>query len=77
MKKEINMKNKKGFSLIELLIVVAIIFICIVIIIPRFTTLKERKDCNICQSYEKRLDLLQKQYDKHVDKHVDVKHNKK
>lgn len=63
------MKNKKGFTLIELIIVVVMMCIIALIIAPIIIDNK-RSDCRICQTYEKKLEIINKQYQKHIkEKH--------
>ncbi len=61
-------RNQKGFTLIDLMIVVAIIGILASLTAGFISGKTKKTDCRICQTYEKKLTNIEKQWDKHITK---------
>ncbi len=73
------MKNKKGFTMAELLIVVAIIAVLVAIAIPVFTTQLEKSRCatdiaNLRSSYAEAVASALTEQDSGVGTEYDVRH---
>ncbi|MBD3296899.1 MAG: prepilin-type N-terminal cleavage/methylation domain-containing protein [Candidatus Omnitrophica bacterium] len=50
------MKNKKGFTLVEIMVVVAIISLVVSIVMPNFLKARETASANVCISNLKHID---------------------
>ncbi|MBN2797029.1 MAG: type II secretion system protein [Clostridia bacterium] len=54
--------NKKGFTLVELIIVIAVMAILAAIVIPRMTgitqSFKEKADERVCENYARELEIM-------------------